>query len=426
MLINRQLLPNVPVIKGISACLIVKNEQQRLPECLESLRLLVDEIVVVDNGSSDRTVEIAKKYQARVFEFKWCDDFSQARNYAIEQATGTWILIIDADEVLETEAIATLQDVVQRDNCLAVNLLRSEIGATQSPYSLVLRLFRKHPEIHFEGIYHESIDQSVRSLQQKEPQWQIVNVEIPTLRHYGYTTSEIARKNKFEFASRLMQKHLDRFPDDIYILNKLGALYISTGKKEQLSLGMELMHRGLKLSELDDHENHHLVRYELHYHLGLAYEFSDNWQLSKGNYEQAIALDIPELLKIGAYLNLGNLYHDERIGIPDEQSQQAITYYQKVIEIMPSIPQAHCNLGLAYKKIGYFDKAIKAYTDAISFAPDYAEAHQNLGSVFLKIGRFDFAVSHLQKAITLYEQQQNQQMAQYLRSTLRDLGIICP
>ncbi|NUN65989.1 glycosyltransferase [Pseudanabaena biceps] len=425
MLINNQLFPKAPVIKGISACLIVKNEQQRLPECLESLTLLVDEIVVVDTGSTDRTVEIAKKYQARVFEFAWCDDFSQARNYAIAQATGTWILIIDADEVLEAEALATLQNVVQRDNCLAVNLLRSEIGATQSPYSLVLRLFRNHPEVHFEGIYHESIDQSVQSLQQREPQWQIVNVEIPTLRHYGYTTGEIARKNKFEFASRLMQKHLDSFPDDIYMLNKLGALYISADRNEQLSMGMQLLHRGLKLSELNDHENHYLVRYELHYHLGLAYEFSNDWELSKGNYEQAIALDIPELIKIGAYLNLGNLYHDERIGNQAEQSQQAIAYYQKVIEIMPSIAQAHCNLGLAYKKVGYFDKAIKAYTDAISFAPDYAEAHQNLGSIFLKIGRFNFAVSHLQKAIILYEQQQNQQMAQYLRSNLRDLGIAC-
>ena len=134
-----------PII--LSACLIVKNEEQRLPQCLESLRSLADEIIIVDTGSSDRTISIAKKYQARVFHFDWCDDFSRARNYAIAQAKGKWILVIDADEVLEQSAIATLQEVMQRDDCLAVNLLRSEIDAKQAPYSLVLRLFRNHPAI---------------------------------------------------------------------------------------------------------------------------------------------------------------------------------------------------------------------------------------------------------------------------------------
>ncbi len=78
-----------PII--LSACLIVKNEEQRLPQCLESLRSLADEIIVVDTGSSDRTVASAKKHQARVFHFEWCDNFSQARNYAIAQAKGKWI-----------------------------------------------------------------------------------------------------------------------------------------------------------------------------------------------------------------------------------------------------------------------------------------------------------------------------------------------
>ncbi|MFN4796229.1 MAG: glycosyltransferase family 2 protein, partial [Pseudanabaena sp.] len=104
-----------PII--LSACLIVKNEEQRLPQCLESLLSLADEIIVVDTGSLDRTVAIAKKYQARVFHFAWCDDFSQARNYAIAQAKGKWILVIDADEVLEQSAIAILQEVLQREDC---------------------------------------------------------------------------------------------------------------------------------------------------------------------------------------------------------------------------------------------------------------------------------------------------------------------
>jgi len=158
-----------PISIKLSACLIVKNEEQRLPKCLESLKAIADEIIVVDTGSSDRTVAVAKKYQARVFHFEWCDDFSQARNYAIAQAKGKWIFVIDADEVLEPSAITILKEVTQQDNCLAVNVMRSEIGAKQAPYSLILRLFRNHHAIMFSGIYHESIDQSVVELQAKNP-----------------------------------------------------------------------------------------------------------------------------------------------------------------------------------------------------------------------------------------------------------------
>ena len=103
-----------PICVKLSACLIVKNEEQRLAQCLDSLRSLANEIIVVDTGSSDRTVTIAQEYQARVFHFAWNDDFSQARNYAIAQAKGEWILVIDADELLEQSAIAILQTVMQK------------------------------------------------------------------------------------------------------------------------------------------------------------------------------------------------------------------------------------------------------------------------------------------------------------------------
>ena len=316
----------------LSVCMIVKNEEQRLSQCLDSVRSLADEIIIVDTGSSDRTISIAKKYQSRIFHFVWCDDFALARNYAIAQAKGKWILVIDADEVLEQKAIAALREVMQRDNCVAANLLRAEIGAKQAPYSLVLRLFRNDPAIAFTGLYHESIDGSVTTLRSIEPHWQVVNVEIPTLRHYGYT--QINLKGKYEFTKRLMHKHLEIFPKDSYMLNKLGALYISD--QDNISLGIELLEKGLALINVADRQN--LTRCELYYHLGIAYEYTHDWELAKNAYTQAINLDVPELVKLSAYLNLGNIYQEQT------NQKEAIALFEMATKIAPEFAQAHFNL----------------------------------------------------------------------------------
>ncbi len=435
--------PNSPKSIFLSACLIVKDEQQQLPKCLQSLKSFADEIIVVDTGSSDRTIAIAKKHQAKIFHFDWCDDFSQARNYAIAQATGQWILVIDADEVLQPQAIAILKAVMQREDCLAANLLRHEVGASQAPYSLVLRLFRNHPAITFTGIYHESIDQSLLKLQAQEPQWQIVNVEVPVLDHYGYTAGAIANKDKLNFAESMMQKHLQRFPDDGYMLNKLGALYLSLAQAthspevDSLSKGIELLKQAISLTNIETntesqklsiHQN--LLRCELFYHLGLGHSIGGNWELAKQAYEQAIALEVPELVKLASYMNLGNLWHEELIQPqPDSpqnlnQAAQAIAYFEKVTQIAPTLPQGFNNLGLAYKKSDGYPEAIACYQQAIAINPQYADAHQNLGAVFLKVGAFREAIAHLHHALRLHQQQRNYEQAQLLRATLREFGEI--
>ena len=400
-----------PIAITLSACLIVKNEEQRLPKCLESLKSIADEIIVVDTGSSDRTVAIAKKYQARVFHFEWCDDFSQARNYAIAQAKGKWILVIDADEILEQNAIAILQEVMKRVDCLAINLLRSEIDTTQSPYSLVLRLFRSHPAITFTGIYHESIDQSVVSLQAQEPHWQVLNIEVPVLLHYGYTDSEIQLKHKYDFAKQLMHKHLRAFPNDSYMLNKLGALYINSPQDRDRNLGIELLQRGLAL--IDDPEQQKLICCELYYHLGLAYQQNEDWELAKSAYEQVIALDVPNLVKLSAYLNLCNIYQEHH-------QKEAIACYEQVTQIAPNFAQGYFNYGIALKTSGRFTDAIAAYQKAIEIEPNYADAHQNLGVVLMKVGYFPEAIAAFTRAIQLHEQQQNYETAEILRSALKE------
>lgn len=95
----------------ISLCMIVKNEEEILPRCLASVKGLVDEIVVVDTGSSDRTIDIARSLGAVVYEYKWQDDFSAARNYAFAQGTSDYLFWLDADDVLEEDDASKLMSL---------------------------------------------------------------------------------------------------------------------------------------------------------------------------------------------------------------------------------------------------------------------------------------------------------------------------
>ena len=85
----------------VSVCMIVKNEEKKLSRCLESVKPYGFEIVIVDTGSQDKTCEVASHFTDKIFHFAWCDDFSAARNYSLEMASNDWILMLDADEVIE-------------------------------------------------------------------------------------------------------------------------------------------------------------------------------------------------------------------------------------------------------------------------------------------------------------------------------------
>src|SRR6202042_930105 len=98
----------------LSLCMIVRDEEQMLPRCLAAVASAVDEIVIVDTGSTDATVEIARSFGAKVIEFPWTGSFSEARNVSFEAATGDWVMYLDADEVLVTEDIEQLRSLTGR------------------------------------------------------------------------------------------------------------------------------------------------------------------------------------------------------------------------------------------------------------------------------------------------------------------------
>jgi tetratricopeptide (TPR) repeat protein len=392
----------------LSLCMIVKNEEASLPQVLESVQPVVDEMVILDTGSSDRTIDIAQEYGARVYHFQWCNDFCAARNQALQYVRGKWVLVLDADEVLTPEIVPEIQQAIKNDRYLVINLIRQEVGATQSPYSLVSRLFRHHPDIYFSRPYHSLVDDSVSQLVQREPDWQVISLSTVGILHYGYQPGAIAALDKYTRAKTAMEGFLADHPNDAYLCSKLGALYVQIGQVEE---GITLLKRGFTDSQVDAS-----VLFELHYHLGNAYRKQNQLQLAADHYQDAIKQPILPQLKLGAYNNLGNLL----FGVGDLTTAKRA--YQTTVKIDPSFAVGYNHLGMTLKALGEWESAITAYEKAIQLHPDYADAYQNLGVVLLKLGRVPESLAAFESAIALH-QATNPQEAQRLRQELQGMGL---
>ena len=393
----------------LSFCAIALNEEKSLPQCLLSVKDLVDEIILLDTGSSDRTVEVARSLGAKVNLFQWCNDFAVARNEALKYVTGEWVLILDADEILTTEIASEIKLAIEQENNLVINLIRQEVGAVQSPYSLVSRLFRRHRAIEFNRPYHASIDDSVEAILKKENRWQIVDLPDVAILHYGYRPEAIASANKLERAKMAMERFLAEHPNDPYTCSKLGALYLKMNREKE---GFKLLKQGLKSSTADAP-----ILFELHYHLANFYSRSANPERAFKHYQKAIDQPILPLLKIGAYNNFGSIL--QLIG----NLEAAKKNYLTALEIDPNFAFAYYNLGRIYKEKGLLVDAIDLYQQAIRLNPDYAFTYQNLGVVLLKVGQLPESIAAFQKAIELHQNQNNLQEADRLTEKLRQMGF---
>lgn len=392
----------------LSLCMIVKNEEENLRRCLDSVMDVVDELVILDTGSADDTPDIAEAYGAKLHYFLWCDDFAAARNACLAHATGDWVLVLDADEQLVPGVGVRLREAIADPNGLVVNLVRQEIGAAQSPYSLVSRLFRRHPSLSFSRPYHAMVDDSVAALMRQESHWTVANLPGVAMLHHGYTAEAIASRHKLNKARLAMERFLVTHPGDPYACSKLGALYV---QMERVRDGVELLERGLQGSDLDPS-----VAYELHYHLGIAYSQLTHVDQAAQHYQAAIQQAIFPVLKLGAYNNLGSL----RRAAGDLAGAEAA--FRAMVEIDPNFAIGHYNLGLTLKGMGRFPEAIAHYDQAIQRQPDYAEAYQNLGVTLFKLGKMPEGLAAFQKAIALH-QSQNPVEAHRLRQGLAQMGF---
>lgn len=408
----------------VSLCMIVKDEEEQLSRCLASASGVVDEVVVVDTGSGDRTPTIAEAAGAKVDFQMWNDDFSAARNASLDRATGDWILVLDADETLTEQGKQLVQSIrseqplgdVNPDNLLMVTVMRQEVGANQSPYSQVSRLFRNLPAIQYHRPYHEGVEDSVVALMAKETHWQIAQFGNVAIDHTGYGVDAIAAKDKFRRAQRIMEKHYAEHPQDAYMANKLGALYAAAGEWKK---ALPLLEEALRSGNFDAS-----TEYELHYHLGIARKHlakiegseADYLLAAKRAYEQAIETPIAGRLKLGAYLNLAALLGQK--GDVDG----AIALYEAAARIDPKQPVVYLNLGLMQKAKGQLEAALRAYEYAIVLAPEYAAAYQNMAVVLFKLGRLPQSKAAFEKAIALM-QKENPGEGDRLRQGMKKLGL---
>lgn len=222
---------------SISAALIVRDEQAFLNGCLESLAGHVDEIVVVDTGSVDGTIEIAESFGVTLLQREWRNDFAWARNEGLAAATGAWILYVDADERLSVPAGASLRDNLAGDDVFASRLLfRPRVNAT--PFR-EYRLFRNDPRLRFRGTMHETILPGLNELQQNVGA--MVTENPAELVHLGY---EEGSEWKHSRNLPLLRAAIAREPQRLYYWYHLASTLHSLGDTEEaLLVGAEGLRR---------------------------------------------------------------------------------------------------------------------------------------------------------------------------------------
>ena len=239
----------------ISLCMITRNEEEFLSKCLTSVKELVHEIIIVDTGSTDRTIEIAESFGARIYQHAWEDDFSKHRNQSTSYATGDWILIIDADEVIATrdlDRIKGVLDTVRADGFFFTlrnyesTLNLANLTLNPGDYAEgkgfpgfigcdLIRLFRNEPLIYFTGQVHETVTQSIE--QSKKTTF---NTEIP-IHHYGKVRGDRIKHKQGSYLA-LGMKRLDENLHDPMAYKGLSDQLLELGLHQE---ALDIADRGL-------------------------------------------------------------------------------------------------------------------------------------------------------------------------------------
>jgi tetratricopeptide (TPR) repeat protein len=215
----------------LSLCMIVKDEEEMLPRCLAAAAPAVDEIVIVDTGSSDRTIEIAREFGATVIERAWTGSFADARNVSFDAATGDWLMFLDADEVLVEEDVERLRRLSGKTWREAFYLTEisytGELGDGTAATHTALRVFRARPEYRFSGALHEQIAETL-PLQVPE------RIEATDIRveHFGYLGAVRDAKEKSRRNVELLLRQRDAGQADPFLHFNLGSEYGAIGNPQ--------------------------------------------------------------------------------------------------------------------------------------------------------------------------------------------------
>ena len=247
----------------LSQCMIVKNEEKNIRRALSWGKGIVSEQIVVDTGSTDRTVEIAREMGAKVFYFKWIDDFSAAKNFAIEQASGNWIAFLDADEYFTAESAKKLLSIIQNVDGLRysgrkVEVIREKLVNVDNAGKIGViahqdRIFRNEPDLRYRNRIHEGLER----LDNQSYVFYDAREELNII-HTGYTKEAFDQTGKTERNIRMLKKELEREPQNIDTLAYLGDSYLT---KSQPDEAKRYFHQAVSAGlENGETERHTLLR----------------------------------------------------------------------------------------------------------------------------------------------------------------------
>lgn len=301
----------------LSIAMIVKNEENNLPRTLEALKSLKNkidhEIVIVDTGSTDDTLNIAKRYTNKVYEKEWTGNFAQMRNYSIDKCKGDWILILDADEVLENpnELISCLKEKDIKNFNSATIKFKNMLSDKEDDYLIgtLVRLFRNKKEFYYQGRVHEQ----PKVLKPTK----LTNI---TLLHYGYSRESFNLMNyKYERNLNLLLEDLKEDNNNPYTHFQLAQTY---GMANIPDKAFESVMKAYNLIENKDNKGKYLYIYHL-----LAMYLN-----SSGEYEKAIEL-----------------------------SKEALTYRKDHLDFYYFIAKAYSFLNKYDEAEYYYDEYFKLY-----------------------------------------------------------------
>ncbi len=365
---------------SLSFCMIAKNEQENLPRCLASVQPYIDEMIVVDTGSEDHTVESARAYGARVAFFSWCNDFAAARNYAISQASCDWILMLDADEELQVASKQWRSSIAQDSQIIAHWLFLRDLHLNITPLRTP-RLFRRIEGLGYTGCYHEQLTYHQQAIAASAIQ------ELPevTILHHGYAQEQLWHK-RLHRDIPLLEARQQQETLTLHLLTTLADAYLQT---DQLEKAQHCWQQALE--RLFPHLLSGQLPPETTRLPALLFSIGANLLYEQNDYETLLLItrrglewfpDYPPLLHLSGLLL-------KELGF----SLGAAAYFQQCLHLgksgnyfrrepfdfhfMTTLPAR--DLGLLYQELNDVPKAREAFQQVLAFDPHDSLAREYLG-----------------------------------------------
>lgn len=351
----------------LSLCMIVKDEENEIRKCLDSVINIVDEIIIVDTGSTDNTIEICKEYTSNIFEYVWNDDFSQARNFSINKASSDWILWLDADEELVVHNKKEFLKLFRAKSASIYSVKMLHFNDTdQDDYkehyiSYHHRVFRNHLGFMFEGKIHEHLNA-------KDKIDICPNIEI---HHTGYLSKHIVKKSLRNLNLLIKEKEVNKEEPwlDYHIAAELYRLNEITKSFEFLNYSIALfLTKGVKPPAL---------LYKLKYDILINTKSLDN---AYNGIEKAIEL-YPDYVELQFYRGV-ILYQLSKY----ENAIKAFSYcivlgennINYLIKSGTGTFYAYFYIGECYYQLNSFEHAITAYQASLAYHSTFRLAKDKL------------------------------------------------